>query len=120
MKLLLTLAGVTAVIAMLIGGRSPNSFILATPRDNSIMVIKSGTGKGTVYSESAENLCDENCDGPVSIPMQEGSLMTLKAEAVPGSEFAGWAGPCKGRVRSCTVIAGSQTRVTAKFNLIRQ
>jgi len=48
MKLLLTLAGVTAIIAMLIGGCSPNSFIFATPRDNSMMVIKSGSGKGTV------------------------------------------------------------------------
>lgn len=116
MKLFLTIAGVAAVITMLLGGNSPNSFIHATPGDNSLILIKSGTGRGSIYLESEEKLSNEN---RVAIKTQEGSLLTLRAEAAPGSRFAGWSGVCKGQASSCTIIVGSQTQITAEFNLIR-
>lgn len=116
MKLLLAIAGVVTIVTMIIGGNSSHSFIHVTPNDNSLILIKTGTGNGSLFLELGEKLSDEN---RISIKKQEGSKVTLRAEAAPGSRFAGWDGPCKGQASSCTIIVGSQTQITATFNLIR-
>lgn len=115
MKLLIT-AGIIAIIAMLIGGNSQNSFIHATSDDNSLIMIKSGSGKGNIFLTSGEIFSDANL---ASVQKQEGSKITLRAEAASGSRFAGWEGACKGQARSCTIIVGSQTQIIAAFNLNR-
>jgi Divergent InlB B-repeat domain len=116
MKLLITAAGVTAIIAMLIGGSSKNSLNHVTPAQNSLILIRCGSGKGNIFLTSGEKLSDGN---RFSIKKQEGSKITLRAEAASGSRFVGWEGPCKGQASSCTIIVGSQTQITATFNAIR-
>ncbi len=116
MKLLITAVGVTAIIAMLIGGSSKNSFIHAIPDENSVILIKGGSGKGNIFLTSGQKLSDAN---RISLKMQEGLKITFRAEAASGSRFVGWEGPCKGQASSCTIIVGSQTQITATFNVIR-
>jgi hypothetical protein len=76
-------------------------------------VTKTGSGSGTVSSQPAGIDCGPTC----SNGFIAGSTIALSVTASPGSVFAGWSGACSGN-GACTVVAGSDTLVTAQFDLL--
>jgi hypothetical protein len=79
---------------------------------NTILVTKSGGGKGKVTSSPGGIACGNAC----SRSYADGTRVTLKAKPAKGSRFAGWSGACKGG-RSCTVTPDGNVAVKAKFVL---
>jgi hypothetical protein len=73
-------------------------------------VTKSGTGTGLVTSTPAGISCGEACEAEFN----EGALVTLTASPHPGSEFAGWSGPCAGTT-TCQVTMETAYAVDAQF-----
>jgi hypothetical protein len=77
-----------------------------------------GVGTGTVTSKPPGINCGPVC----SFDFPEGQVVTLTAQADPGSTFKGWAGACFGVEQTCTLkLEGDQTsgsrtlRVFASF-----
>jgi phospholipase C len=70
-----------------------------------------GDGAGTVAINPANVSCGSTCTGTFS----EGTSVTLKAAAKPGSIFTGWSGGCSGSDATCTVSLKAATSVTATF-----
>jgi hypothetical protein len=79
---------------------------------NTVVVTKSGQGKGKVTSSPNGIACGKTC----SHSYADGTRVTLKAKAAKGSKFAGWSGGCKGR-HSCKVTPDGNVSVRAKFAL---
>jgi len=80
-----------------------------------LSVNKSGTGTGTVTSEPAGIDCGSDC----SEAYPEWSIVTLIAEADPGSEFSGWggdSGQC-GTNTVCTLFMDGDKNVSANFDV---
>jgi phospholipase C len=70
-----------------------------------------GDGAGTVAINPANVSCGSTCSGTFA----EGTSVTLKAAAKPGSKFAGWSGGCSGTSPTCTISLKAATSVTATF-----
>ncbi|MBF0317830.1 MAG: DUF1566 domain-containing protein, partial [Nitrospirae bacterium] len=81
----------------------------------SLVILKSGTGSGTVTSASSEINCGATC----SFPFPQGASVTLTATADSGSTFTGWSGDCSsyGSSSTCTLTMSAAKSVTATFNL---
>jgi hypothetical protein len=60
-----------------------------------LTVSKAGSGTGTVTSSPAGINCGSDC----SEPYNQGTKITLKVKADPGSTFKGWGVVAQGQVR---------------------
>ena len=78
-----------------------------------VTVGKTGSGAGTVASIPAGILCGTACSAMYSA----GTSVTLAANPVMGSVFAGWAGACAGS-DTCTLVGNVPVNVTASFDLV--
>jgi hypothetical protein len=83
---------------------------LAPPSHYALSVGRKGTGAGTVTSIPPGISCGTDC----SEPFARDTVVTLYAEAAPGSTFAGWSGACSG-TGTCTVTMNEDRFVTAAF-----
>ncbi|HMT04936.1 MAG TPA: hypothetical protein PKD76_05275 [Solirubrobacterales bacterium] len=77
---------------------------------HALSVTKSGTGQGSVASSPAGIDCGSTC----SKQYEAGSVVTLAANAAPGSTFTGWAGACSGS-GTCQVTMSEARAVSAAF-----
>jgi hypothetical protein len=80
-----------------------------------LTVTDSGTGSGTVTSNSGGINCGSTCTGSYT----SGTSVTLTASASSGSTFTGWSGACSGSASTCTLAMSAAKSVTATFSLIR-
>jgi hypothetical protein len=80
---------------------------------NTLTVVKSGTGTGTVTSSPAGISCGYDCSETYS-KVQKVKL-TAKADA--SSTFTGWSGGGCSGTKTCTVTVGGSVTVTADFAL---
>jgi uncharacterized repeat protein (TIGR02543 family) len=78
-----------------------------------LTVAKEGSGSGTITSSPAGINCGSDC----SEPYNQGTKITLKVKADPGSTFKGWSGGCTGTKPSCKLAMNSDQTVTATFAL---
>jgi hypothetical protein len=76
-----------------------------------LTVTKAGSGSGIVTSDRGEINCGATCYQTFS----SGTNVLLRANASPGSTFAGWQGACSG-VGLCSVNMSAARSVTAVFN----
>ena len=81
----------------------------------SLSVRRSGTGSGSVKSNSAGVSCGSTC----SSGFNYGTRVALTATAATGSRFTGWTGVCTG-TGTCTVTMNQSRAVTATFTLVRK
>jgi hypothetical protein len=77
-----------------------------------LTVTKSGTGAGTVTSDTPGINCGATC----TAPFDGGSLVQLTATPSSTSTFAGWSGACTG-TGSCIVTMDNARNVNATFTL---
>ncbi len=78
-------------------------------------VTKSGTGTGTVASNSptaAGIICGADCIEAYA----SGAIVTLTYTTDQNSVFAGWTGACTGSGSTCTVVMNEAKTVMATFN----
>jgi len=80
---------------------------------NTLTVVKSGTGTGTVTSSPAGISCGDDCSETYS-KVQKVKL-TAKADA--NSAFTGWSGGGCSGTKTCTVTVDAAITVTASFAL---
>ena len=78
-----------------------------------LTVSKGGSGSGTITSSPAGINCGSDC----SEPYNQGTKITLKVKADPGSTFKGWSGGCTGTSSSCKLTMTSDQTVIATFAL---
>ena len=83
---------------------------IAPPTHFTLTVEKAGTGSGTATSLPAGIDCGSDC----SEEYTNGTVVTLSAEADPGSQFTGWSGACTG-TDACMVTMDEDRAVTAMF-----
>jgi endo-1,4-beta-xylanase len=76
-----------------------------------LTVTKSGTGSGTVTSNTGGINCGSTCSANIN----SGTAVTLSASPASGSTFGGWSGACSG-TGSCIVTMTAARSVTATFN----
>ena len=74
------------------------TFALSAPTTYALSVSKSGTGTGTVTSNTGGINCGSTCSGSYTT----GTSVTLTAAPATGSTFTGWSGACTG-TGSCVV-----------------
>jgi List-Bact-rpt repeat protein len=72
--------------------------------------LHGSTGSGTVKSDRPGIDCPQIC----SIAWEQGTTLTLAAEASRGSRFAGWSGACQGLLE-CEVTVDAEKAVSARF-----
>jgi hypothetical protein len=77
-----------------------------------LTVLKAGTGTGTVTSSPAGINCGTDC----SEIYADGTVVTLTATPDFGSYFVGWSGAGCGGTSTCTVTMTTSQTVTATFN----
>src|SRR2546428_8167829 len=97
-------------------GGSPysNEACGTTPQDLALVVVRAGSGSGTVTSTPAGITCGTDC----SEPYASGTAVTLTATPAAGSVFTGWSGGgCTG-TGACSVTLAAATTVTATFTPI--
>jgi len=80
-----------------------------------LILNKSGSGKGTVTSQDAKINCNPTCPNQ-SATYNPGDSVVLTASPEPDSTFAGWSGDCSGA--SCIVNMSQDRNVTVIFNLL--
>jgi uncharacterized repeat protein (TIGR02543 family) len=85
------------------GGSSSDSFTLT--------VSKAGVGNGTVSSDPPGIDCGTDC----SESYNQGTLVTLTAQADMGAAFTGWSGACSGTNPQCVLTMDGDLTVTARF-----
>jgi hypothetical protein len=78
--------------------------------DQTLTVTKGGTGNGTVTSDVPGIDCGPTC----SFSFPQDTVVTLTADAGPGSTFTGWSGDCGGG-GTCQVTMGGARSVRAVF-----
>jgi hypothetical protein len=84
------------------------------PASQTLSVLKTGTGTGTVTSSPA----GINCGAACSANYPQDTIVVLTAAADPGSVFTGWSGGGCSGTGTCTVTLSTATTVTANFNLL--
>jgi len=100
------------VRAFSVAGDSAYSNDACGTTSQTLAVIKSGSGGGTVTSSPAGITCGTSCAW--SYP--SGTVVTVTATPAADSAFAGWSGGgCTG-TDACTVTLNVATTVTATFN----
>ncbi len=78
-----------------------------------LSVVATGAGSGRVTSSPAGYI---DCGTTCSTVVLNGAILTLTAQADPGSTFAGWSGGgCSGTNTECVVSVDGDTQVTARF-----
>ena len=77
-----------------------------------LIVMRSGSGNGTITSGKAEISCGTDCSEPYSM----GTEVTLTAMPDADSTFAGWSGACSGTNLTCIVTMDAAKSVTASFD----
>jgi hypothetical protein len=82
-----------------------------TKKIHDLSVSTDGTGSGTVTSSPAGIDCGSNCKGS----FDEGTVVTLTANAASDSTFTGWSGAGCSGTGSCTVTVSDAESVTATF-----
>ena len=92
-----TVAGATTVVG-------------AFGRNQSLVVVKTGSGTGVVASTPASIDCGATC----SIEAVPGATFSLGAMADAGSVFTGWSGACSG-TGTCEVTLDTSRMVIANF-----
>ena len=76
-----------------------------------LMVLKAGTGAGTVSSAGID------CGGDCTEVYPAGTTVVLSAAPANGSAFDGWSGDCTG-TGNCTVTMDAARSVTASFSAV--
>jgi uncharacterized protein (DUF2345 family) len=79
-----------------------------------LVIIKSGTGTGTVIS----NPSGINCGSICSYQFASGTNVTLTATPNSPSVFSGWSGSATGTNPTVTITMNSNKNVTATFNIL--
>src|SRR2546422_888878 len=94
-------------------GDSPysNEACGTTPQDLALVVVRAGSGSGTVTSTPAGITCGAGC----SAPYASGTAVTLTATPAAGSVFTGWSGGVCTGTGACSVTLTAATTVTATF-----
>jgi hypothetical protein len=82
------------------------------PQTFPLTVARLGSGFGTVTSNPA----GIDCGGTCSSSFTQGTVVSLTAQADPGSAFVGWSGDCTG-TGGCTVTMDGARTVSARFDL---
>jgi len=80
---------------------------------NTLTVVKSGTGTGTVTSSPAGIICGDDCSETYS----KVTKVKLTAKADTSSIFSGWSGGGCSGTKTCSVKVDSAVTVTADFAL---
>jgi len=80
---------------------------------NTLTVVKSGTGTGTVTSSPAGINCGSDCSETYAKPTK----VKLTAKADASSTFTGWSGGGCSGTKTCTVSVDAAVTVTADFAL---
>ena len=91
---------------------SYNQCKLQAIQQNSLNVIKGGTGSGVVSSSPAGINCGLDCTEVYT----GGTVVTLTASPDTSSSFSGWSGACSG-TGTCVVTMDAAKSVTATFTL---
>ena len=78
-----------------------------------LTVIKTGTGTGTVTANSGAINCGSTCSD-----VYPGTTVTLTAAPAVGSTFVGWSGSSCSGTGTCVVTVDAAKTVTAQFDLI--
>jgi len=104
-------SGTGDCVVMMDSSKSVTATFNSQPQ-NSLIVVKTGTGDGTVASSPAGINCGSDCSGTYI----QGTSVTLTATPSSGSAFAGWAGACSG-TGDCVVMMDSDKAVTATFEI---
>jgi hypothetical protein len=89
------------------------SFTAAPVTTYLLSVSKTGTGTGTVTSDTGGINCGATC----SASYASGATVTLAAAAASNSTFTGWSGACTGTA-SCVVSLSAARSVVAGFTAI--
>jgi hypothetical protein len=74
-------------------------------------LVKSGRGDGTVTSDPGGINCGTTCE----YLFRRGTQVTLRAAATKRSRFQGWSGACSG-TQPCVLTVSAATEVTAAFD----
>jgi hypothetical protein len=78
----------------------------------SLSVARTGSGRGTVSTADGSIECGGTC----SAAFDRGVRVSFRADALPGSTFAGWSGACAGAgVGVCTFAPTAGATVGARF-----
>jgi hypothetical protein len=77
-----------------------------------LSVTLTGSGGGTVTSQSGTLNCTNSCSGQFA----PGTMVTLTAAPNAASDFTGWSGACSG-TGTCSVTMTSSVSVTATFGV---
>jgi serine/threonine protein kinase len=103
--------GLTCIVTMNAAQNVTATF--SPPPDQTLTVIKSGTGAGTVTSSPAGINCGATC----TFGFAMNASVTLTASPAPQSTFGGWSGGgCTGTTPTCVVSMNQAQSVTATFN----
>jgi uncharacterized delta-60 repeat protein len=78
--------------------------------NKTLALAKAGSGAGTVSSAPVGISCGSSC----AHGFRHGTVVTLTANASPGSSFLGWSGACSGS-GSCTLAMSANRTATARF-----
>ena len=89
------------------------TFNVAPPNNYQLSVTKSGSGTGSVVSDSGGINCGTTC----SASYQANTLVKLTATAASGSSFAGWSDPACSRIDPCYVTMNQAKTIIATFTL---
>lgn len=102
-------SGVGPCLATMDADKAVTAMFTLTPR--TLLVTKSGSGSGIVFSTPA----GINCGGDCSETSDHGTALTLTAAPDAGSTFAGWfGGGCSGNGACALTLDGDKT-VSATF-----
>jgi hypothetical protein len=82
-----------------------------TTQTYGLVVVKAGTGSGTVIGTPAGISCGTSC----SVSYTSGTAVMLTATAATGSTFTGWSGGGCSGTGTCVVTLSAATTVTATF-----
>lgn len=75
-----------------------------------VIVMKEGTGRGTVISSPGGITCGGTCEADFAVP----ALVSLSAVPDANSVFLGWSGECQG-TGTCSIRVGALHPITASF-----
>jgi len=90
----------------------PTTITATFALDRSLVVMRTGTGTGTVTSNPVGILCGADCAETYAA----GTSVTLTATPAADATFTGWSGGCSG-TGPCTVVVNGAVMVTADFAL---